>query len=345
MLTLNLWEGPNDYIRIYVIGLTDKSKPFFTLSRGGGAKVGFQSGGSGGSDAQAIEQIVAQTFQFSMPLKWVDLLSVAKTDFRSIKGKKIDVRTTVSGTQAAGAFTAEAELEIDEDLRSNPIPVPTTLLVDHREPDELKRRLAGFTNLIVEEQALDVGDFSIPGVITFERKSAHDLGVSVTADSKRLFHQVERMILEPGRSIFLIEGDLYRDSGLKQASVDGVLSYLTMQGAVPIRTLSLPHTAYMIAKLLRHHAYGLGYSIDLRGSAPKNAPIERKAVFLVEGLPGVSNRLAKALLSHFGTVQALSIATAAELRAVDGIGATKADDIAAIFRQDVKSALALIPQD
>jgi Fanconi anemia group M protein len=136
--------------------------------------------------------------------------------------------------------------------------------------------------------------------------------------------------------ILLLEGDIYRDSGLSVASIAGVLSFVAMQDVVPVQTLSLPHTAYIVAKFVRHHVHGLGCDLGLRGSVPRKDPVERKAEFLLEGLPGVSNRLAKALLEHFGSVKSVVNATEKELISIDGIGTGKAAQIFAVLNQSCR---------
>jgi ERCC4-type nuclease len=70
-----------------------------------------------------------------------------------------------------------------------------------------------------------------------------------------------------------------------------------IQGVSVLPTLSLPHSVYMIAKLVRHRVYGLGYDIPLRGTAPKHA--SKAAAFVLEGFPGISANLARRLLKHF----------------------------------------------
>ena len=50
-------------------------------------------------------------------------------------------------------------------------------------------------------------------------------------------------------------------------------------------------------------------------------------VFIVEGLPGVSAKLARRLLEHFGSVGAVFSASAEELRGVEGIGEKTAERI------------------
>jgi hypothetical protein len=57
-------------------------------------------------------------------------------------------------------------------------------------------------------------------------------------------------------------------------------------------------------------------------------------VFHLEGLPGVSNTLARSLLAHFDSVRA----DVKELRAVEGIGANKAAEIHALFNHSTLPA-------
>jgi len=86
----------------------------------------------------------------------------------------------------------------------------------------------------------------------------------------------------------------------------------------------------MIAKLVRHRVYGLSYDILVRGTAPKHA--SKAAAFVLEGLPGISANLARRLLKHFGSAQAVGTANEAQLGAVEGISPSKVKAIVEVLR-------------
>ncbi len=59
--------------------------------------------------------------------------------------------------------------------------------------------------------------------------------------------------------------------------------------------------------------------------------LDNKA-FILEGITGVSAKIAKDLLSHFGSVKAVVNATEEELKEVNGIGKEKAKKIFNLFQ-------------
>ena len=324
-IRLNLWTAPTGLERIYVNGLNTTEKVW--LQKGIGQRINITAGGIGSA---AVERALLDAYGLDR-LDWDQLIEIAKAPApRGKPPSEAPVVHTVPFGANAGNWTAADAEALDADTMAHPIPEPITLLVDHREPVELKDRLRRIHNLIVQEEQLEVGDYVIPGQLTIERKTISDLVVSITEDSRRLFHQTDAMTMVPGSSVLLLEGDVYGQQRLTLPNIAGTLSYLAViQGVSVLPTLSLPHSVYMIAKLVRHRVYGLGYDIPLRGTAPKHA--SKAAAFLLEGLPGVSANLARRLLKHFGSAQAVANATEAQLRAVEGIGPSKAKAIVEVF--------------
>jgi ERCC4-type nuclease len=324
-IRLNLWTAPNGYERIYVNGLNTKEKVW--LQKGTRQQINITPGDLA---SPVVERALLDAYGLDR-LDWEELIEIAKAPVpRGKPPTDAPIVATVPFTANAGNWTAADAEALDADTMAHPIPEPTTLLVDHREPAELKDRLRKIHNLIVQEEALEVGDYVIPDLLTIERKTITDLIASITEDSRRLFHQTDAMTMVPGSSVLLLEGDVYGQQRLTLPNIAGTLSYLAViQSVSVLPTLSLPHSVYMIAKLVRHRVYGLGYDIPLRGTAPKH--VSKAAAFVLEGLPGVSANLARRLLKHFGSIRAVVNATETQLRAVEGIGPTKAKYIVEVL--------------
>ena len=219
-------------------------------------------------------------------------------------------------------WSKEDAARLDADTMLHPLPEPTSILLDHREPPELTELLRKVRNLVIEEIQLDYGDIVLPGKLCIERKTALDFSVSIIEDAKRLFKQLNRMTHAPEQGIVLLEGETYGTTSLSIPSITGALSYVAMLGIAILPTINIQHSAYSIVKLVRHAAHGLGYDLGLRGAAPKRA--EETAIFLLEGLPGISNTTARALIRHFRSTRDVVLASEAELREVEGIGPKRA---------------------
>lgn len=88
----------------------------------------------------------------------------------------------------------------------------------------------------------------------------------------------------------------------------------------------------MILKLASHFVDGLYSPVSLHRSKPK--AIFGQKCYVLESLPGVSSRIAEALLSHFGSVRRIMTATEAELREVDGLGPRKVAALMSVLGHD-----------
>lgn len=315
-VTLKHWEAGNGYARIYVNGLATSAKVFVENGRRG-LKIT-----AADLTSDDVERAIKEAFNLS-ELTWPELEALAKQSTgRKPAGKPRFVPPAVSEPWTP----ADADI-LDANQMTHPIPEPVTLLVDHREPDEMKAKLASINNLIVEEAALDIGDYVIADKLIIERKTVTDFITSLTEDDKRLFKQTDAMSHSGLPAVLILEGDIYAQRRTTIPSITGTLSYLAViQRIAIVPTLSLHHSAYMIAKLVRHRVWGLGYDLGLRGAAPVNNPAAA-AEFFIEGLPGVSALTAKRLLAHFGSARAIANATEEDLRGVWGIGPTRARDI------------------
>jgi len=186
----------------------------------------------------------------------------------------------------------------------------------------------------IEVKQLELGDVIINDTIIIERKNctslenATDFENSIIDKEKRLFTQSERLKLQDDFiPIILLEGDCYENAKrMLIQQIDGAISFLAViQNISILKTYNLNHTAYMIAKLGTHQQDGLGYELNLRAKSP-NRLLDKKA-FVLEGINGVSAKIAKELLLEFGTIQNVANATIEDLIKVDGIGKAKASKI------------------
>lgn len=240
-------------------------------------------------------------------------------------------------TQAPMASNREAEA-LNLEVASIKMLGPVTIQMDHREPDSLTALLADHPLITVERVALDLGDILIEdregNRLIIERKrcddspSKTDFEISITDDG-RLFDQSERLKMEVGASdkqvipVVLLEGDVYGNSKTMLCQqIDGALSFLSVVQKVSVLPVyNQNHAAYMIAKLASHFMDGLYTPVSLHKAKPK-AMFEQKR-YVLEALPGVSCKVAEALLEHFGSVRKVMLASKEELLAVNGLGPKK----------------------
>lgn len=209
------------------------------------------------------------------------------------------------------------------DLLKIPVETPFKIVVDHREPELICAELRRHPMARVEVASLEIGDFLIEAngrTVVVERKAITDFQGSV--QEGYIFDQAQRIALagEDVIGVVLIEGETLGDAGITMLpqSVTGAITCLGLiQGLAILQTLDARHSAWTLVKLA-HHCTGLGYELPLHKSKP--AQLVDARTYVLQSLPGVSAELARRLIDHFGSVQAVMAAPATELMKVRGLG-------------------------
>ncbi len=202
------------------------------------------------------------------------------------------------------------------------------LVIDSNEPEDVAERLQGL-GVEFEVRKIAPGDYVL-GPIGIERKTLNDFFSSLV--KKRLFEQVQRLRDAYPQPLVILEGDLAEISTFKHPqSILGALLAIEITERVPILTTAdKDQTAFLLSILWKRQDKGAA-EYGLRHK-PKGMSQDQRQRFLVEGLPSVGETLARNLLEHFGTVQAVFNAPEEELKKVAKIGDLKAAEIAKLVR-------------
>lgn len=175
---------------------------------------------------------------------------------------------------------------------------------------------------IINERALNVGDFVCSERAVIERKTYNDF-VSSIIDG-RVFEQADALKKNFDKPIILIEG--YSDRQINENALKGAIASLLIDFGVSLLTTRNPldtaKTIYWIAK--KEQFEGRGVSIKV-GKKPKE--MKKLQEFIVASIPGISLTLAKRLLDHFGCVEKIFVADEVELKKVKGIGNKLAEKV------------------
>lgn len=332
MIKLGYWQSGNGFERVYINGLPC-GKAWLQAGKGG-FRIQFEKDSEGMPETELLE--IIRSIIDVHPSNWKQFVSAvqqqATPSWGRAAGKMASSRRSYE--PAPSEWTEEHARELVPSPKTHPLTKPTTILLDDREPAEMVDLLRTVPNLHIEIGSWETGDYIVPDKLIIERKTAADFAASII--DKRLFSQTERMASSGMRAILLIEGNVYQQTTMSLESITGALSFLAaIQGLCVIGTISLEHTAHMIVKLTRHAVEGLGYEIDLRGAAPKDP--SGAAVFVLQGIPGISAATASELLKTFGSIAALANADLTALRAVPGIGPTRAKAIFETLRAGTPS--------
>ena len=199
--------------------------------------------------------------------------------------------------------------------------------VDQREVGSgVPESLAAIEHVTLQIEQLDLADYVLSQRVAVERKSAADLVASIL--DKRLFAQVERLKAAYEQVIYLIEGEsLYQVGHVHPNAIRGALSFLViLNGVSLIRSESPSDSALLLATMARHEQHGLGYELSSHLKRRSLSP-QLQMRYLVEDLPGIGPKTARALLEQFGTLRALFTASEEDLRQVPGIGPKRARQI------------------
>lgn len=332
---LHLWEGVDrETVKIWI-------EPSETILAGWVIKAK--------GDVSAIgrgfrfQQAVMDALRISQSQSWSDLMQLADSKTATQKPARRRADKLHPGQDRASET-------LNLDIPSIKMIGPVTIQLDHREPESLTALLASHPQVTVERVSLDLGDIQVEdregNRLIIERKRCdsttekNDFEASVQVDG-RLFDQSERLKLEAGASdrqaipIFLLEGDVYGNSGsMLCQQIDGALSFLSaVQRISVLPTYNQTHTAYVTLKLASHFIDGLYSPVSLHKSKPK--AVFDQQHYVLESLPGVSSKIAKALLVEFGSVRKVMSATETELRAVEGLGPRKVKALMSVLGEAI----------
>jgi len=210
------------------------------------------------------------------------------------------------------------------------------IIADSREPKALRELLAAHPDVELTVQSLPVGDFIIGPDTAVERKTAEDFARSI-ADG-RFADQAARLKDCYDRVLWIIEGNPFATRlAVSPQALTGALSFLAVvNGATLVRTENGDETASLIVAMARHLQRGSSGEVVPRHCKPEDP--DRLSEFIVAGLPGVGLRRARALLAHFGSVDAVFRADTRSISALPGFGKKSAATVRAAIERPYSTA-------
>jgi len=183
--------------------------------------------------------------------------------------------------------------------------------------------LAREYNFRVTRESLKAGDYIINDCIAVERKTALDFAQSII--DERLFRQAARMKREFDSALFVVEGGSIYDTAIDihPRALKGALVSLSLIWNIPtLFSSDAADTALLIWLAVNQEMRSASCLQPFRpGRKPKR--LQRRKLFLLQGLPNVGPKLALQLLAHFGSIEKVVTASEEELTNVPGIGKRK----------------------
>ena len=175
------------------------------------------------------------------------------------------------------------------------------IIVDHREPPEIKRHLIKLGMELKEEQ-LDIADYVLSDTVACERKTGADL-ISSLMDN-RLFEQIDRLIETYDQPILIIENletAFERTEWKKRKKhVFGALTYIFLRRQVPVvPTTRKSETAILLNRIASWTQEEKSDPLVARKS-PKKRTLRDDQLFFLQGLYNTGQKKGEILLDSFG---------------------------------------------
>jgi DNA excision repair protein ERCC-4 len=186
-------------------------------------------------------------------------------------------------------------------------------------------RLLGIT---VDEQRLVAGDYLLPGRALIERKTVPDLHGAVVRG--RFWAQISLLRRSPCWPYLLIEGRSIYDGPLPAEAVRGLILAVSDLGVTVIRSDDARDSAHWIRRIAARRTDAPSRDRPVYAQRPKRNIHDSPAERALAAAPEVSTTTARALLTRFGTLQDVLLASPSDLAAVPGVGPKRAAAVQAL---------------
>jgi ERCC4-type nuclease len=208
-----------------------------------------------------------------------------------------------------------------------------SILVDDREARSgILECLRVFSDVSIEVQRLELGDYKVDEQLLVERKTLQDLTESIK--DGRLFRQAYHLMESPLRSLMILEGtsiDL-NATGMRREAIQGALITLSVYLGIPLlRARDAQESVRLMLYAARQGREFATGAYPRHGKRPRGK--RRTQLHILQGLPGVGPQRARRLLETFETVEGVLTANEEALNSVAGIGPDTAQRICWAVRE------------
>ncbi|WP_224270621.1 DEAD/DEAH box helicase [Haloprofundus salinisoli] len=231
-------------------------------------------------------------------------------------------------TDGSDGIVATADSGDDEEV--------VEIVADQRELDStIARDLSTREGVRTRLETLAVGDYVLSDRVAVERKSVSDFLDTLTGGDRSLFEQVADMSRHYSRPIVVIEGDrLYEERNVHPNAIRGALSSLAVDfGVSVLRTEDEKDTADLLEVIATREQVSAERSVRVHGEKSAKT-LDEQQEYVVSSIADIGPVSARALLEHFGSVEAVMIASKEELLEVHGVGEVTADRIREVVGSD-----------
>ncbi|MFC7235065.1 DEAD/DEAH box helicase [Halosegnis marinus] len=201
------------------------------------------------------------------------------------------------------------------------------IVADQRELDStIARDLSTRDGITTRLETLAVGDYVLSDRVVVERKSVSDFLDTLLGEDRSMFEQVGDAVRNYARPVVIVEGeDLYGERNVHPNAIRGALASLAVDfGASVLFTRDEGDTADLIEVIARREQEESSREVRVHGEK-SNRTLDEQQEYVVSAVAEVGPVTARALLEHFGSVEAVMTASEEELLEVSGVGPVTAE--------------------
>jgi len=201
------------------------------------------------------------------------------------------------------------------------------IVADQRELDStIARDLSTREGVQTELETLAVGDYVLSDRVVVERKTVSDFLDTLTGGDRSMFEQVGDATRYYARPVVVIEGDdLYGERNVHHKAIQGALASLAVDfGASIMQTADEDETADLLETIARREQEESNREVSVHGEKQSKTLTEQQE-YVVTSVAEVGPVTARAMLEHFGSVEAVMTADEDDLQAVEGVGEVTAE--------------------
>src|SRR5438128_1567728 len=154
----------------------------------------------------------------------------------------------------------------------------------------------------VNVRRLKAGDYAVAGVIV-ERKTVPDLHVAIIKG--RFWAQIGKLRRANGRPHLLLEGEDHYAGPLRPESIRGAWLALAELGVPVIRSRDTDDSARWLVQVARRAGGRRRTYRPVYAQRPTSRDARTAAEAMLAAVPGISSACARALLAHYGSIEAI----------------------------------------
>jgi len=267
------------------------------------------------------------------------------TDFDDGAGETDDAsgEATVSGDGTTDGTDADADGADDGEetvVRADPPAEEdhVEVVVDQRELEStIARDLSKREHVETRLETLAVGDYVVSDRVALERKSIDDFLDTLLGGDRDLFEQARDLARHYDRPVLILEGgDLYGARNVHPNAIRGALASLAVDyGLSVLRTEDEDDTADMLDVLAGREQLTRDREVSVHGEKGAKTLTEQQE-YVVSSIADVGPVTARALLTHFGSIEAVMTADEETLMEADGVGEVTAERVREVVGSDYR---------